>query len=193
MNLTEFHQFFDCCIGSWHTERTYHYLSQQGVERSHTDFTVAPIAPELKQKVLHDNQYGQIRDLAPLPGFRLGFHTVSEAGEEVSQELRMLFVPLQQTGSLLEGHYLRDRAYEEDRPIISHFSFDLHSRELLMTTRYTRTVSVDSIILVNPTLRIRRILNYRRPSEGQPMTELSLAGFGVEQKVAAEASIEVKD
>jgi hypothetical protein len=185
MNLTEFHHFFDCCIGSWHTERTYHYLSHQEVERSHTDFTVAPISPDLKQKVLSDNQYSQTGDLAPLPGFRLGFHTVSETGEEVSKELRMLFVPLQQTGSLLEGDYLRDRAYEEDRPIISHFSFDLRSRELLMTTRYTRTVSVDSILLVNPTLRIRRILNYYRPPEGQPMTELSLAGFGVEQKVNA--------
>ena len=62
---------------------------------------------------------------------------------------------------------MRDRAtYEEARPIISHFSFNSHTKiapELLMTTNYTRVVSVDSITLTNPTLRIRRILNYAKP------------------------------
>jgi hypothetical protein len=51
-----------------------------------------------------------------------------------------------------------------------------------MTTHYTRVVSVDSIILVNPTMRIRRILNYQRPAEKEPMDTLVLAGFGIEQK-----------
>jgi hypothetical protein len=83
---------------------------------------------------------------------------------------------------VIAGDYLRDRAYEEDVPIIAQFRYTLATRELLMTTRYTRVVSVDSITLVNPTLRVRRILNYRRPPEGQPLDELVLAGFGVEQK-----------
>lgn len=52
-----------------------------------------------------------------------------------------------------------------------------------MTTPYTRVVSVDSILLVNPTMRIRRILNYQRPEAGQPLDTLVLVGFGVEQKV----------
>jgi hypothetical protein len=182
MDIQALHTFFDCCVGDWTTERTYHYLKHQEVERSRTEFTVAPITAELKQKVLADNQYGEVSDLAPLPGFRLGFHTVSETGEEVSQELRMLFVPKQAGEGFLEGDYLRDRAYEESRPIISHFRYQLDNRELLMTTRYTKVVSVDSITLVNPTLRIRRILNYQRPSGDEPLETVLLAGFGVEQK-----------
>ena len=51
-----------------------------------------------------------------------------------------------------------------------------------MTTHYTRVVSVDSITLINPNLRIRKILNYQRPPEGQPLENVVLVGFGVEQK-----------
>jgi hypothetical protein len=53
-----------------------------------------------------------------------------------------------------------------------------------MTTHYQRVVSVDSITLVNPTLRLRRILNYHRPAtEDAPLDQIALAGFGVEQKI----------
>ncbi len=185
MNIQDLHYFFECCVGQWTTERTYHYLRRQYVERSHTDFTVAPITPDLKQKVLTDNQYGEVAELATLPGFRLGFHTVSETGEEVSQELRMLFVPQAEGQGFLEGDYLRDRAYEEAKPIISHFRYHFDQRELLMTTYYTEVVSVDSIMLVNPTLRVRRILNYQRPIGDAPLDTLLLAGFGIEQKQPA--------
>lgn len=182
MDNQAFHNFFECCIGGWVSERTYHYLSHKEIERSRTTFQVAPITADLKQKVLNDNHYGVVDDLDVIPGFRLGFHTVSEAGEEVSQELRLLFVTTQEDATGLEGDYLRDRAYEEDRPIISHFRYTFASRELLMTTRYTQVVSVDSITLVNPDLRIRRILNYQRPPEESPLEKVLLAGFGVEQK-----------
>ncbi|MEO1132199.1 MAG: phycobiliprotein lyase, partial [Cyanobacteria bacterium J06639_1] len=124
------------------------------------------------------------QDLAGLPGFRLAFNTVSEKGEKVSQSLNLLFVTHTETGHILEGDYLRDRAYEEARPIISHFRFDTQTNELLMTTNYTRVVSVDSITLVNPDLRIRKILNYSRPPAEQPLSDVVLVGFGVEQKVA---------
>ncbi|MBT9310849.1 phycobiliprotein lyase [Leptothoe kymatousa] len=179
-----FHTFFDHCVGSWSTERTYHYLTHNEVERSHTDFQVSPLTPDLKAKVLTDNGYDAVSDLASLPGFHLAFNTVSEKGEKVSQSLNLLFVVNSETGYTLEGDYLRDRAYEEARPIISHFRFDGHTKELLMTTNYTRVVSVDSITLINPETRIRRILNYLRPPAGQPLEKLGLVGFGVEQKVA---------
>ena len=183
MDIQSFHNFFDCCVGQWASERTYHYLSHQEIERSRTEFTVAPITPDLKQKVLDDNQYGNVDGIENLPGFRLGFHTVSETGEEVSQELRLLFVPKLEGEGWLEGDYLRDRAYEEDRPIISHFRYGLSDRKLLMTTRYTKVVSVDSITLVNPDLRMRYILNYQRPPvDHAPLETVLLAGFGVEQK-----------
>ena len=186
MDTRVFNQFFEACVGSWKTERTYHYLSHQEVERSRTEFAVKPVNAALKAKVLSDNDYSipDSADLEELLGFQLGFHTVSETGEEVSQELRMLFVVQGESDGKLTGDYLRDRAYEEARPIISSFRFDPLTRELLMTTRYTKTVSVDSITLVNPNLRIRKILNYRRPPEGEPLKEVGLVGFGVEQKVA---------
>ena len=183
-SLEVFHQFFNACVGRWVTERTYHYLTHQDVERSHTEFEIEPLTPITKTKVLEDNQYPQPADLSILPGFHLGFDTVSDKGERVSQQLNMLFIHKSDTSPLLEGDYLRDRAYEEAKPIVSHFTFDSSNRELLMTTTYTRVVSIDSITLINPQLRIRRILNYRRPAEGEPLEELVLVGFGVEQKVS---------
>lgn len=166
------------------TERTYHYLSHQEVERSHTEFTIESISTDLKTKVLSDNQYPMPENLASLPGFHLKFDTVSETGEEVSQQLNMLFVPQDFEADALKGHYLRDRAYEEAKSIVANFRFDLAHRELLMTTYYTQVVSVDSITLINPQLRIRKILNYRRPEADQPLQEVVLVGFGVEQKAS---------
>jgi hypothetical protein len=179
-----FQDFFAACVGSWTTERTYHYLSQQEVERSHTEFIINPLNNDGKLKVLDDNQYPTRPDLDNLPGYNLGFHTVSERGDEVKQNLNLIFVPQQETNGYLEGDYLRDRAYEEAKPIISHFRFYAPTRELLMTTNYTQVISVDSITLVNPNLRIRKIINYRRPDAGEPLTDVSLVGFGVEQKQA---------
>lgn len=132
--------------------------------------------------MLADNEYGEASDIDQMPGFQLVFHTVSDKGEEVSQELRALFVPKEQEGALIQGDYLRDRAYEEARPIISAFTYNQDKRELLMTTHYTRVVSVDSIRLINPKMRIRQILNYQRPADHQPLDTLVLVGFGVEQK-----------
>lgn len=183
MDIQAFQTFFDCCVGRWVTERTYHYLAYQEVERSRTEFAIAPITPDLKDKVLSDNQYEPGTQVDGLPGFRLEFHTVSEKGEEVHQELRMLFVPKQAGDGFLEGDYLRDRAYEEARPIISHFHYTIGSQELLMTTQYTKVISVDSITLINPNLRVRKILNYQRPATADgALDTLSLAGFGIEQK-----------
>lgn len=184
MNLSIFENFFACCVGEWKAERTYHYLNYQEVERSKTEFTVKPLNSEVKKKVLSDNNYDNIDNLNlnSLLGFNLKFYTISEKGEEVSQELNLLFIPKKQTENLLEGDYLRDRAYEEAKPIISHFVFDSSTKELLMTTNYIRVVSIDSITLINPNLRIRKILNYYRPAQNQPLEKVALVGFGVEEK-----------
>jgi len=184
MDISEFHYFFDCCVGKWNTERTYHYLTYQEVERSRTEFIIHPLTADQKTKVLADNGRPDRSDLDSLPGFHLEFETISEKGEQVSQQLNLLFVPTSSQGSIVEGDYLRDRAYEEARPIISDFRFDSKTRELLMTTNYTRVVSVDSITLINPNLRIRKILNYQRPIDGKPLEQVVLVGFGVEQKAA---------
>lgn len=184
MDTSSLQHFFNCCLGHWDIERTYHYLTRQNVERSRTKFDVKPLTPELQTKVLMDNQYDMSDQQANLSGFQLYFHTVSETGEEVAQSLNALFVPKKQEGDILEGDYLRDRAYEEARPIVSHFRFDPAVWELVMTTPYTQVVAVDSITLVNPNLRIRKIINYDRPPEGESLKTVRLIGFGVEQKVS---------
>jgi len=181
-SIQQFQQFFEYCVGNWATERTYHYLTHQEVERSHTVFTIKPIPLDVKGNVLSDNQYPPQADLNTLPGFHLAFDTVSEKGEKVSQALNMLFVTKQQDAGVLEGDYLRDRAYEEAKPMIAQFRFNPTNRELLMTTTYTRVIAVDSITLINPKLRIRKIVTYQRPEPGQPMENVVLVGFGVEQK-----------
>jgi len=184
MDTGKLQHFFDCCLGHWDIERTYHYLTRQEIERSHTKFEVKPLTQEGQRKVLVDNQYDISDQTTVLSGFQLSFHTVSDQGEEVAQSLNALFIPKQQKGGILEGDYLRDRAYEEARPIVSHFRFDPEISELLMTTPYTQVVSVDSITLVNPNLRIRKIINYNRPPEGETLKNVRLVGFGVEQKVS---------
>jgi hypothetical protein len=182
--MSPFQAFFDACVGNWTAERTYHYLTQQAVEQSHTEFAIQPVTVDRKAQVLGDNQYPAVPDLDQLPGYHMEFATVSDKGDRVNQSLNLLFVPTQEQGELLVGDYLRDRAYEEARPIISHFQFNPANSELLMTTLYTRVVSVDSITLVNPRLRIRKILNYRRPEANEPLQDVVLVGFGVEQKVS---------
>lgn len=83
MSTDIFQQFFVYCVGSWETERTYHYLTHQEVERSRTEFTIKPLTDESKTKVLADNKYPAIADLANIPGFNLGFYTISEKGKKL--------------------------------------------------------------------------------------------------------------
>lgn len=181
MSISQLQHFFDCCVGTWTTERTYHYLNHQEVERSHTEFVINPLETANKIKVLEDNRLSHAEPEG-LPGYQLAFNTVSETGERVSQDLNILFVPRKIELPFIEGDYLRDRAYEEARAMVAYFRFDTRTRELLMTTTYTRVVSVDSITLINPNLRIRKILNYQRPLDNEPLDTVLLAGFGVEQK-----------
>lgn len=109
MDTSSFYEFFDRCVGNWVSERTYHYLSQKAIERSRTEFTIEPLPPAQKTRVLSDNQYLTSAELESLPGFNLGFYTISETGEEVSQNLNLLFVLKLAQAPYLEGDYLRDR------------------------------------------------------------------------------------
>ena len=133
MNTTIFEQFFANCVGNWQSDRTYHYLTHKEIERSQTTFEVRPLNSAQKAKVLVDNDYEPLDNLGSLPGFNLGFYTISETGSEKKQNLNLMFVPKSEQNQLLEGDYLRDRAYEEDRPIVAHFTFNSHTRELLMS------------------------------------------------------------
>jgi len=85
--------------------------------------------------------------------------------------------------NIVTGNYYRDLGYEEKGPVAANFSFDPSIMNLTMTTYYTRVVSVDEIQLINPDLRLRKIVNYKRPSKDDaPLSDVLLAGFGVEHK-----------
>ena len=79
--MNVFEQFFADCVGNWQSDRTYHYLTHKEIERSQTTFEVNPLTNEQKAKVLVDNAYEPLSNLEQLPGFNLGFYTISEKGE----------------------------------------------------------------------------------------------------------------
>jgi CpeS-like protein len=67
---------------------------------------------------------------------------------------------------------------------VAHVRYKQNRAELRMITRYTRTVSIDTITLVIPQLRLRQIQNFCRSQfDDLPLKELELVGFGVEKKV----------
>lgn len=105
--------------------------------------------------------------------------------ELVRASTNLAFVPDSvHEGGLIRGAYYRDVGYEESNPVTASFVFDAGKMELIMTTFYTRIVSVDTISLVADDVRLRKIVNYKRRFEGTgtEVDEVLLVGFGVERK-----------
>lgn len=127
-------------------------------------------------------------------GFCVSFDTTMERSANVRASTNLLFVPYIVGGddehesgdehrgetAVIRGKYFRDVAYEEAVPIAADFEYRVHDCELLMITPYTRTVSVDSIKMVHDALRVRRILNYRRPAQWR----VERGGRGIGQREA---------
>ncbi|MBW4580739.1 MAG: phycobiliprotein lyase [Tildeniella nuda ZEHNDER 1965/U140] len=102
--MLSFQDFFTTCTGLWTTERTYHSTLRGEVERSYTEFRVAPLTAAEKQSILSSQSIASFQAL-PLdtvkltdnetvcPGFAIAFDTRSETGEQVSMSLKALFVP----------------------------------------------------------------------------------------------------
>ncbi len=138
----------------------------------------------------------------PCPGFAISFDTKSEKGEVVAMSLNALFVPeayfstasggavvplplasqVDVYDGLVQGVYLRDRGYYEASAIAGWFTYQPTRQTLEMTTYYARSVAVDQMRFVTPTLRLRTIVTYQRPEDGQPPSVIDLIGFGVEHK-----------
>jgi len=108
--MLSFQDFFTACAGLWKTERTYHSILENEVERSYTEFRADSLDLAEKQQILSnslsgnnspsDRGFGITIDVEqvmhnPLvvPGFAISFETRSEKGEEVSMSLKALFVP----------------------------------------------------------------------------------------------------
>ncbi|MBD2101143.1 phycobiliprotein lyase [Leptolyngbya sp. FACHB-261] len=196
--MLSFEEFFVACSGVWTTERTYHYLTTGEVERSYTEFRADPLALEQKQQILQATahtsdpsasaaQGSALHKFDDAPGFAISFETRSEKGEEVSMQLRALFLPATDPipGQEIRGEYLRDKGYSETGAIIGQFYYRPERQALEMTTAYSRSISVDQMRFVRPDLRLRTIITYERPPEGQLPSLVQLVGFGVERKQAA--------
>jgi|GEM_PF-208718 hypothetical protein len=139
-------------------------------------------------------------------GFAISFATRSETGEEVAMSLKALFipdefvlvqptamkpmplpsaaqVPLNPSGEVIQGFYLRDQGYYQPGAIAGRFTYQPTRQTLEMTTYYKNSVAVDQMRFINPNLRLRTIVTYQRPEDDQiPASVVSLVGFGVEHK-----------
>ncbi|NJR38949.1 MAG: phycobiliprotein lyase [Leptolyngbyaceae cyanobacterium CSU_1_4] len=104
--MLTFQDFFVACDGFWTTERTYHSVLEDAIERSYTEFRAKTLNQAEKQKMLlgttpTDLTFPGIKidveqgmsDPSACPGFAIAFETRSETGEEVSMSLTALFVP----------------------------------------------------------------------------------------------------
>ena len=207
--MLEIQDFFSACVGTWKSERTYHYPLQNEVERSVTAFSVAALASVEKHQITSDSlpvESVVLSEIDLFPGFRIGFDTVSEKGERVSMNLKALFVPeraivaphllprdplapatpltaeILGSAEVVRGLYLRDEGYSESGAITGRFTY-LPSRQTLeLVTYYSRSVAVDQLRLISPTTRLRTIVTYQRPQPGVVPTVINLVGFGLEQK-----------
>jgi CpeS-like protein len=211
--MLEIQDFFSACVGTWTTERTYHYPLQHEVERSYTEFNVAALGLAEKHQIssafLPVGTIADPSEIDMFPGFTIGFDTVSEKGDRVSMQLKALFVPEQaivapqllptdphapappltaeilDSTEVIRGLYLRDEGYSERGAITGRFTY-LPSRQTLeLVTYYSRSVAVDQLRLISPTARLRTIVTYQRPQPGEVPTTINLVGFGLEQKAQA--------
>jgi CpeS-like protein len=208
--MLEIQEFFSACVGTWKTERTYHYPLHNEVERSYTEFNVAALAVAEKQQIssafLPIGSIAATAEIDLFPGFSIGFATVSEKGDRVAMNLKALFVPdrailapsllatdplapamplaaeILDSTEVIRGLYLRDEGYSETGAITGRFTY-LPSRQTLeLVTYYSRSVAVDQLRLISPTTRLRTIVTYQRPQPGEVPTVVNLVGFGLEQK-----------
>jgi hypothetical protein len=208
--MLEIQDFFSACVGTWKTERTYHYPLHNEVERSYTEFNVGTLASVEKSQIssafLPIGSIADPSEIEQFPGFTIGFNTVSEKGDRVSMNLKALFVPeksiiapdllaidplapamplaaeVLDSTEIIRGFYLRDEGYSETGAITGRFTY-LPSRQTLeLVTYYSRSVAVDQLRLISPTSRLRTIVTYQRPQPGEVPTVINLVGFGLEQK-----------
>lgn len=104
--MLSFPDFFTACAGFWMTERTYHDVVQDEIERSYTEFQVTALDQPEKQRLLAGSEadpgsFSGIKvdlerlmsDPSVCPGFAIAFDTRSETGEQVAMSLKALFMP----------------------------------------------------------------------------------------------------
>lgn len=201
--MESFAAFFAVQPGKWQSRRTYHYLGDDTTESSETTFDVASLPDDAVRRVLAVNDVaGGGPPPAGATGFTVSFLTRMTAGL-VRNSTNLVFVPIAVDAATktVTGKYYRDMGYEEEGAVGADFEFrpaEGGGGELLMTTWYTRVVSVDSILLVGGAdagwTRVRKILNYARGDRakgaGVRGLPVGLAGFGIEVRGAEDLVVE---
>lgn len=204
--MLSFQDFFAACAGHWIAERTYHYILENKIERSYTDFQVVSLEDAIKQPLLTGVLEAATLEevLSACPGFAISFDTVSETGDLLGMSLKALFVPetylpaalqreelpvpiaarlpVDPNGEVIRGAYLRDEGYSEAGMIAGRFTYQPSRHTLEMTTFYRRSVAVDQMRLIAPDTRLRTIVTYQRPEIPALPEVITLIGFGVERK-----------
>lgn len=183
--LALFRSYFASMTGDWNSERTYHYVPERRREESQTTFGVTRLDKAQVDAVLGCNAELTLtpQEQTYAEGFRVAFLTrmQSQAGL-VEAATNLAFVPRAVKDGVVVGDYYRDMGYEEKAPIAARFRFIPSEMCLVMETWYTRVVSIDQIHLASPDVRLRKIVNYKRPDTGNSLTQVLLVGFGVETK-----------
>ena len=184
--LQAFAKYFDLMTGCWNSERTFHYVAEGRRKDFQTTFDVRPLEEKDIFKVLSSNSTAT-SELSNIQrrstqGFNVSFLSKMANSEELLRSAtNVALVPTSITDmGVIRGDYYRDLAYKETGPKKAKFAFDASKMELVMTTFYTKEVSVDTISLVEDGCRLRKIVNYRRVGDG--VGEVLLAGFGIEKK-----------
>lgn len=182
--------FINLMPGLWNSQRTYHYVSseEQTVEPSQTTFQVDSINAKAIDKIIEQNE-ANTKDLQQWQldntyGFAVSFRTKMQSSDElVIASTNLAFVPYSyHDNGIVRGFYYRDMGYEERSPVKAEFHFDAVKLQLFMTTYYEKVVSCDSIQLINPSTRIRQIVNYRRSPDSSTLSDPALVGFGLETR-----------
>lgn len=195
-----FKTFIDLMPGVWNSQRTYHYLGtnikptvstekNSTREESQTTFEVHSLDAAVIEEVLQSNGIKSSaaalnswqRDMTA--GFRVSFRTIMQSmgvDTPVVSGTNLAFVPTSvHVNGVIKGDYFRDLGYEEKGPIKAQFVFSAPKMQLIMTTTYTKVFSVDTITLVSPMLRLRQIVNYKRPAADS--SEAATGGGGLQQ------------
>lgn len=176
--LSAFTAFFQKQPGTWHSERTYHYTDRRPQERETSDTTFdVSVLSDLELSSLLAPFGVKVSPMA-VQAFRVSFLTNMESKEEqVKASVSLAFVVENWSDGMLKGGYYRDQGYEEKG--LRAGSFEWSNDELRMTTEYSKVISVDEIKLIQPDVRLRRIVNY---GKGENEGKAELVGYGVEIK-----------
>ena len=86
--MLSFKDFFVACTGVWTTERTYHFATEERIERSYTEYQVQPLTATDKKQILEISESAKLQLRNPATDF-----AALIADRIACQGLRSLLIP----------------------------------------------------------------------------------------------------